>query len=265
MTFEQFPEPVRPALADLVGRLQTMNLGQWALGCAGSLGRGTWDPGSDLDFRLYTSQPAPPLSDPFWAEYLAAEQAWRDRGIGLDHIAATSLPFIDRWIDEWMTGTVEPHQEVWTIWGYHLLPDMATQAILHDPDGILAGWKAKLATFPEAFRAAVLARHLERLRYWRQDYHYRHKVDIGDPVFLAGLTSRLVHDVLQVLFALNRRYYPGDGNNLKLAASLPCQPNDLAARITAILYPGSAAFTSQRDQLFTLIDDTLALADQDTA
>jgi len=36
--------------------------------------------------------------------------------------------------------------------------------------------------------------------YWRHDHHYASKVQRQDVVFLAGLSAKLVHDVVQVLF-----------------------------------------------------------------
>jgi hypothetical protein len=82
-------------------------------------------------------------------------------------------------------------------------------------------------------------------------------------VFLAGLTPRLVHDLIQILFALNDVYYVGDGNNLWYIEKFKVQPADFAARVTAILYPGSAAdsLREQYDRLAALIDDVVALAD----
>ena len=81
-------------------------------------------------------------------------------------------------------------------------------------------------------------------------------------VFLAGLSVKLVHDIIQVLFALNETYYVGDGYNLAYLARLPHQPPDVANRLQTILYPPSSAdmFAEQRNRLLALIDDVDQLA-----
>ncbi len=42
---------------------------------------------------------------------------------------------------------------------------------------------------------------------------------------------------MQVLFALNETYVPGDGANLVCAEKFAIRPPELASRVNAILYP----------------------------
>ena len=58
--------------------------------------------------------------------------------------------------------------------------------------------------------------------------------------FLASVSSRLVHDMMQVLFAINKTYYVGDGNNLHYVKQFAIQPGDFAARVRAVLYTPQA-------------------------
>ena len=100
------------------------------------------------------------------------------------------------------------------------------------------------------------------LNYWRTDYHYANKVERRDEVFLAGISARLVHDVMQVLFAINETYYVGDGNNLHYVEAFAIQPADFTARVQAILYPPASedALTAQYEAICALIDDIAPLA-----
>jgi hypothetical protein len=84
----------------------------------------------------------------------------------------------------------------------------------------------------------------------------------ADAVFLAGLSARLVHDIMQVLFAINETCYVGDGANIEFAARLPPKPDRFAERARAALYPptGDGVFEQQREMLIGLIDDTEHLA-----
>ena len=102
------------------------------------------------------------------------------------------------------------------------------------------------------------------MRYWRQDYHYRNKVERRDLVFLAGLTSRLVHDLIAILFALNETYYVGDGNNLGFIARFRHVPEGFAEAVGRILYPapGADVFERQYADLARLIDAVVDLAER---
>jgi hypothetical protein len=237
----------------------------YAIAASGSIGKGTWDSRSDVDFRLYTAEELSSLAarPGMWDEYKAAEARWKERGVTIDGIWPRSIKEIDRGIDEWTAGKANPVHLLWTIWGYHLLPDMYHQYIIEDPYGIIAGWKQRLSIYPPRLKAALLKKYTQSLRYWRTDYHYANKVERADPVFLAGMSSKLVHEIIQILFALNQTYFVGDGSNLTFAAKFAILPPDFAARVQTILYPqGVDAYQIQYQALAALIDDTLTLVDK---
>ena len=52
------------------------------------------------------------------------------------------------------------------------------------------------------------------------------------------MTSKLVHEIIQILFALNETYYAGDGANLTFVEKFKIVPADFPARVHDILYPG---------------------------
>ena len=135
--------------------------------------------------------------------------------------------------------------------------DLATQHVVNDPEGRLADWKEQLARYPEPLRDAVLRHYREILSYWAADYHYASKVERRDLVFLVGIAGKLANAILQVVFALNRSYYPGDGWNLPMAAELELLPPDFTSRMAAILQPGRDpdAFQRQRTELIAMIAD----------
>jgi len=109
-------------------------------------------------------------------------------------------------------------ETVWALWGYVLLTDLTNHMIIDDPHGL---------------------------------------VERTDVVFLASIAARLVHDMMQVLFAINKTYYVGDGNNLHYVSTFPLQPSEFAERVTAILYPTQAkdVLTTQYEAILGLIDD----------
>ncbi len=238
---------------------------RYAIAVSGSLGKGTWDTRSDIDFRLYTEEELPSLAERpgLWDEYKAAEKRWKAQGVIIDGIWPRTIGEIKSAIDSWSKGNLHPQPMMWTIWGYYILPDMYHQAIVEDPYGVIAGWKKQLSVYPPRLKQAILKRYLGSLRYWREDYHYAHKVERGDSVFTAGMTAKLVHEVIQILFALNETYFVGDGSNMEFAEKFSLRPPDLSARIRDILYPEPpAALEKQYAGLCRLIDEVFSLAQQ---
>lgn len=231
--------------------------GRFALGLSGSASKGTADDLSDVDFRCYSDNPRPALPDGWNARWESLAGRWRDRGLVLDGLGWTTVSAVDAAIDSWLSGAVVPDDIIWTIWGYHPLTDYHRQIAVIDDHGLIEGWRGRLEPYPRQMGQAIIVRHLRVLRYWRGDYHYRNKVRRADEVFLAGLTSLLIHHVLQVLCAVNGVYYPGDGNNLALARQLPVAPDELDLRIRQALAPpsGERRLHVQREIVVALIDD----------
>jgi hypothetical protein len=236
---------------------------RYAISAGGSLGKGTWDGRSDIDLRLFTDRPlAGPSERPqAWADYYGGMERWQQRGVRIDGVWARTVGEIDAVLDCWLRGEIKPIDFVWTVWGYHILTDVANQLIIEDPYQIIAAWKERLSVYPPALKQAILSKYGASLRYWRNDYHYVHKVERGDVVFLAGMSAKLVHEIMQILFALNETYFPGDGSNLKYVAEFAIAPANFAERVRAILYPcAEDAFAQQYATLIALIDEMLTLA-----
>lgn len=246
-----------PLIADLAEN------GNGAVALAGSRGKGRSDEQSDYDFRVYADAYRGPdvRQTEQWNRFETAMHDWEARGFRMDGVWMRSYAGVNRDLDAWLSGSAVPKTFEWTIWGYHLPTDLANQQITLDPDGVLADWKQRLAVYPEALRVSVLQQYRELLHYWAKDYHYESKVARRDLVFLVGLTGKLANAILQVVFALNRAYFPGDGWNLPMAAELDRLPPDFVSRMTSILGAGSDAdaLRRQRQDLIAMIADLEAL------
>lgn len=258
------PEPIvtQTILAELPTLCAPFGRGRWAIAVGGSFGKGTDDATSDLDPRYYADALAMPLGE-IAAAINPWVAGWAGRGVKIDGVWVRTTAEVEAPLGRWLAGELAAQEMVWTVWGYHLLPDLYYQRIVLDPFGLAAGWKERLSVYPPALKRAVLAKHGGSLRYWRSDYHYASKVRREDAVFLAGLSARLVHDMCQVIFALNERYFVGDGQNLRFIEAMPIQPRDFSARVEQALYPGAGAgrYQAQYDALRGLIEDVLALAE----
>lgn len=266
MAQKTLPAPIQVVIDDILPQLRALGAGRCAVSIGGSYGRGNYDDRSDLDFRLFCDA-IPPASDEYTrkVEQLAETiRGWEERGITIDKYWVRIIKEVDDQLDQWCAGTIDPWDTVWTIWGYHPLTDIYHQHIIDDPCGIIAGWQASLRTYPPALKQALLAKHLRSIRYWRKDYHFQSKVQRQDVVFLVGLTSKLIHELIQILFALNETYYVGDGNNLAYVQKLPHIPENFAAKVEAILMlqPADDSLMQQNQCLFDLIDEVEALIER---
>lgn len=247
--------------------LKTLAKGRYAVTLGGSRGKGTFDNRSDIDFRLFCDDVVggPKYREmEVWKSFRQIVDRCRAQGINIDSCWVRKIGEIDAQLEAWLSGQIQPVEMVWTLWGYHLLTDIANQVVLDDPTGLIATWQARLKPYPQALQRAIIKKHMHSLTYWRPDYHYRNKVERGDKVFLAGLSARLVHDMMQVLFAINKTYYVGDGNNLHYVETFPIQPRAFAERVGDILYPPRTkdVLTAQYEAIVALIDDVALLAAQ---
>ncbi|MAS37949.1 MAG: hypothetical protein CL610_28400 [Anaerolineaceae bacterium] len=248
-----FPKHVQDVIDDMLPTIRALAQGDYAISIGGSYGRKQFDQYSDLDFRLYC-QTIPPQAER--QQLTDSIQRWGEQGVTIDGCWIRTVADISRQLDQWCAGEGVPQALVWTVWGYYLPCDIYNQHVIEDPFDIIANWKAQLQPYPPLLKQAVLDQHLRFIRYWREDYHYRHKVLRQDMVFLAGLTSKIVHSLIQILFALNETYYVGDGNNLTYLRRFTRLPENVVAEIEAVLYPPPSAdvLDDQYRRLMRLID-----------
>ncbi len=258
---------IQAVIDECLPLLKALAIGRCAVSIGGSHGKGTFDTRSDVDFRVFCDAPVGGSrcsETDEWKAFSKVVDRWRAQDIDIDYCWVRTISDIDAKLDAWLSGKIVPEDMVWTLWGYHLLTDIVNQMVIDDPAGVITAWQARLTPYPRTLQHALIRKHMASLNYWRNDYHYRNKVARGDMVFLAGMAARLVHDVMQVLFALNETYYVGDGNNLHYVETFAIQPRDFAARVSEILYPLQTGnrLTAQYDAIISLIDDVSVLAAQ---
>lgn len=253
--------------ADVLPVFRSMSKNErFAITLGGSHGKGLSDRSSDFDFRVYYEQA---VDGPQWnaafADLNRFIEKWKALDVEIDGVWPRGIAEVDRQLDEWLTGKAAPVPMFWNIWGYNMLTDICNQAIVEDPCGIAQGWKDRLGIYPDALSDSIISRHAFSLRYWRNDYHYRNKVVRKDRVFCASITSRLMNDVMQVLYALNRFYFPGDGMNLIFVKQFSVKLEGMENRVAGILYPCGEpdGLERQYQGMLRLIDDVLALPGMD--
>lgn len=143
--------------------------------------------------------------------------------------------------------------------------DVCATAFLHtafagivvaDPSGALGRFQADLAHYPEATRE----RQLRDLPQLADEYASQlTKAQLrGDWPMVVRRRAALVDVLASVVFAVNRRYHPGEKRLLAHLAAAPVRPDDLTGRLeTACLAP--AEDLELAPLLVGLIGETVAL------
>ena len=163
-------------------------------------------------------------------------------------------------------GRIQRDCVCWTVMGffnYALLSDLHAMQIVEDPQGVLAGWKREVTPYPEALRRAILARFSAEAAFWPGNFHYRTAVERADVIYTTGIVQLVVQALIQVVFALNRHYFPGEKKLAQTLGGLANLPPDFVPRVQALLYPGQAAsveaLRAQRRELASLVEEVQQL------
>jgi hypothetical protein len=207
-----------------------------AISLGGSLASGLADERSDIDLHVYWRAPladraaraaalaslADPgtqvaevgdwgLEDHLWAAGQPAELIY----VNLDDLAAE----VERAYGEGLGGEGFTTAQ---------LTYVAEGVALHDPRGALAALQERLATYPEPTRRRVLASNPQLLRAYLGQL--RKAQERSDLLFAQHRRYTIQMVFFNLLFALNRRYHPGEKRLLAHAERIPQRPGRLRER-----------------------------------
>ncbi len=273
------PEGLVQALLPLVRQFSS---GPYGIAMGGSYAKGIADPQSDLDIYLFaeTVLPAGRRSE-LTVQALgqgAQVTSWGQDGPFVE--GGTDLWHQGHKIEVWLRnsrcvastiaacrqGRIQRECVCWTVMGffnYALLSDVRAMRIVEDPHGILAGWQRDVLEYPEALRQAILARFSAEAGFWPENFHYRTAVERADVIYTSGIVQQVAYALIQVVFALNRQYFPGEKKLAQTLAKLPTQPRDFVPRLQALLHPSIEAsvegLQAQRRELASLVAEVEAL------
>jgi len=279
------PEPIQRILSDLLPLVRESARGDYAIALGGSYAKGTADDEADVDLYLFaravlSNEERSRIASAFSPE-IESIRSWGDdapfTNVGTDfrfrghnvECWLRNVEHIERSIAECREGVVRREFLTWTTTGFYnhcCLSDLTVMLPLDDPFGITARWKSQVATYPPRLREAIVSRHLPAAGFWPENFHYRSAIERQDVIYATGIVQQVVHNLVQVLFAVNEVYFPGDKQLEVALAHLPRQPTRLCERIRALLWPGTAATTQalreQRESLRSLLADVSDMAAQ---
>jgi len=272
----------RAVVDELLPLIRQFACGEYGIALGGAHAKGVDDPESDLDFYLFARAVLPaeqrarlceqwgadPESVTSWGAPDAFVQGGTDfyvNGLKVE-CWLRNVDYVDEIVDECKRGVVRREFVTWTVMGFYrhcTLSDLANMRPLEDPSRILARWKAAVSEYPPKLRANILEAHLQAARFWPENYHYRTAVERCDVIYTAGIVQQVVHNLIQVLFALNRVYFPGDKKLALALDHLERTPPDVSRRITDLLSPDGSrdrdSLDRQRGELCTLVQEVVTL------
>lgn len=255
------PAAKRPLLEGLVSALARVP-GVEAVVLGGSYARGTQTETSDLDLGLYYQKSAPfaltairriaegvasrpPVVTGFydWGPWVNGG-AWIFTGVGKVDFLYRNIDQVAKTIQEAHRGISRHDYSQQPAYGFYSVIYLAeTQRCLplHDPAGVIAGLKARVAMYPPRLKEKIVADSLWSAEFTLQ--HARSFAAAGDVYNTAGCLTRVAANLTQVLFALNETYFMSDKQVMAEIAAFPLLPPAYPERLVAILAHSGAAPT----------------------
>jgi Nucleotidyltransferase domain/Domain of unknown function (DUF4037) len=250
----------------------------------GSYARGFARPGSDLDLGVFYSEAAPfdvaavralaasvndtpdPVVTGFyvWGPWVNGG-AWLTIGGQRVDLLYRSLEHQARVIADANAGRFELHwgqQAPFGFFGPTYLGELAICRPLFDPGGRVAALKREVAEYPEALRRAIVQAYLWQAEFSLESFAPKFAAG-GEVLGAVGCLTRLAHQLVLVLFALNRRHLLSDKTALAEIAGFALAPPQFGERVAALLArPGRepAALAASVATAAGLVAETVALA-----
>jgi hypothetical protein len=271
---------------ELLPLLRGWCIGPYAIALGGSYAKGSSDAHSDVDVYLFAREVIPRVArNQNVSQALGVEPAsWGQDEPFIQ--AGTDFTYRGQSVECWLRNTEqvetslaasmegEMHRQyvVWTAMGffnYVALADVHAMHVVEDPSGLLQTWKKRVSVYPEKLREAILGKFIPEAAFWPRNPHYDRAVEREDVIYTSAIVQQVVQALVQVLFALNYEYFPGEKKLTLALNKLRIQPEAFSARTEALLFPGSTPGRSQlrkqQQELAALVADVEQIAASSTS
>jgi len=108
----------------------------------------------------------------------------------------------------------------------------------HDPKGYLADMKTRISVYPDSLRNAILSSCLPKID---DEEDFIRAIRRKDVLFYHATLDLALDRFLQVLFALNRTYFPSRKRSLEFIRGFSIKPVDCDERLERVVALGSSA------------------------
>jgi hypothetical protein len=256
-------------ISELLPVYRAAVVGRYAVALAGAHAKGHWDEGSDLDIFLLADGWKPLEERIALVEAAGGTRLYVEEQLD-SNSWGSSLDFTYKGIPvETTTRSIQRMQSVvagcaagrftvepvlWTIHGYYDFVYLSEVSFLKPVDdcwGIIEQLKGLVEPYPQAFRQAAIDYFWPRANFWMDNFHYLSAIERADFVYTSGILQQSFHNLVQVLFPLNQRFFYGDKRLQMQLARLPFCPAVLREELDFLLgIPGSAVDLRRQRSLF---------------
>ena len=277
---DRLSAPQRELVSLLSTRLASIS-GVAAVVLGGSHARGRAQQGSDIDLGVLYSD-ADPFAIQSVRELAAAVNdtpdavvtgfyewgpwvnggAWLTIGGQRVDFIYRSLEHLDRVIADANAGRYELHylqQPPFGFFSATYLGEIDICIPLFDPNNAIAERKRKVATYPDALRQAVVQDFLFMAEFSLTAFAPK-MASRADTYGTAACLTRAVNELVQALFALNRKYPINDKTALLETAEFQNAPRDFGSRVQASLAKlgtTSESLDAAREAISQLLHETI--------
>jgi len=244
---------------ELIPLIRRFAKSDYGIAVGGAHAKGTADVESDLDIYLFassvltndernqlTSQHSSNIRDIItWGVEVPFEQGGSDfyyKDIKIECWLRNS-EFIENTISDCRAGIVKQELVRWTTTGFFnhcCLSDLKNMIPVEDPAGILSRWQSGLSEYPPKMQETIINKHLSGARFWPHNFHYTSAVERQDVIYTTGIVQQVIHNMIQVLFAVNKTYFPGDKKLANALNHLDRLPDRFVERIQELISPSES-------------------------
>ena len=161
-------------------------------------------------------------------------QQWMGTGGGLFYLTRSEIEEAVRRTHELLVASIGRDRPETAGHLEYLLPDLAHGVVLHDPDGLLATCQQQFARYPDSARAQLINYHWHRAEIAINEDVQR-AVWRSDSLHAYDRRVEGVRHLVQMLFAMNRRYFrKTKGLEHTLSTFECCPPNAWVRLLSAM-------------------------------
>ena len=240
---------------ELVEVMKTVTASECSIALAGSRAYGRADDESDIDIYMLVDdvkhhdeivEIIKTIADKNADISVSASFDFAPYGGGIDfryhgipvEVTVKYYSMIKKRLDDCLEGKFEIIPQTWTSNGYYTYISASEIDFIKpiwDPSGFIAEYKEKFRIYPEKLRRSIISRFMERAYTWINNFHYESAIRRGDFMFTSACVLHTVHDLIQVIFALNRVYFKGDKKLETAIKRLPYCPREFADNLLFLM------------------------------
>ncbi len=215
---------------DIVNMLKTVAIGRCSIALAGAHAKGVADDDSDIDIYLFVDDTKPyqerldivktfaDFDKPIYISKQYDDTPWGGnmdfhyQGIPVEVVVRT-FANVEKRINECFEGYFEIIPATWTSNGYYtfiFLSEISFIVPVYETDNFIGYYKDKLQEYPSLLKKTIIKRFYFRANTWLDNFHYKSAVKRKDVLFTSPIVMHTILDMIQIIYALNEKYFTGD-------------------------------------------------------